>query len=262
AGSGDRAAGKRPFCVIANAGTTNTGAVDPLPALADFCQEHDLWLHVDGAYGAAAVICDEGRTALRGIDRADSLVLDPHKWLFQPFECGCVLVRERGWLADTFRMTPDYLQDAHRKEPETNFCDWGLQLTRSARALKLWMSIKVFGLAAFRDAVQQGFEQARFAERCLRSANCWEIVTPAQMGIVSFRYAPIDATTDVVDAVNDRLVAAVFDDGYAMISSTQLHGRTVLRMCPINPRTSEDDIISSIDQIGRLARDLQGSDRK
>lgn len=252
----DRAAGKRPFCVIANAGTTNTGAVDPLPALADLCEKQDLWLHVDGAYGAAAVICDEGRAALKGLDRADSLALDPHKWLFQPFECGCVLVRQRKWLAETFRMTPHYLQDAHRKEPETNFCDWGLQLTRGARALKLWMSIKVFGLKAFREAVERGFELARCMEQRLRDAGYWEIVTPAQMGMVSFRYAPAGVPPDTAADVNNRLVAAVFDDGYTMISSTQLRGRTVLRCCPINPRTTEDDIALSIERVGELAREL------
>lgn len=249
----DRESGRRPFCIIANAGTTNTGAVDPLPELADLCDEQDLWLHVDGAYGAAAALCERGRALLTGLERAHSVALDPHKWLFQPFETGCVLVREQRWLGETFRITPDYLRDAHRTEPEMNFCDYGVQLTRSARALKVWLSMKVFGLGAFRQAVARGFELAEYAESVLRASGCWEIVTPAQLAIVSFRYAPAQMSDEAAESVNGRLVDAIFRDGYAMISSTRLRGRTVLRFCTINPRTSERDIASTIDRIARLA---------
>jgi len=244
----DRAEGKRPFCVIASAGTTNTGAIDPLRELARLCKDQRLWLHVDGAYGAAAVICNRGRELLAGIEMADSLSIDPHKWLFQPFEIGCVLVRELVHLRDTFLILPEYLKDTHQYSNEFNFTDHGLQLTRSFRALKLWMSIKVFGMAAFRAAVERGFELAEFTEARLRKMTGWEIVTPAQMGIVCFRYEDAD------DAAHLRLVQSILKDGFALITSTVLQGRTVLRTCTINPRTTEADIEDTLDRLDRLAR--------
>ena len=235
----DRAAGSRPFCVVANAGTTNTGAVDPLVELAQFCRERDLWLHADGAYGAAAMLSPMGRKALAGIELVDSLSLDPHKWLFQPFECGCVLLRDRQLLRDTFRILPDYLRDAHRLREEVNFCDYGIELTRNFRALKLWMSLKVFGAAAFRAAIERGFALAEIAERRLRASGKWEILSPAQMAIVAFRHAG-------GDAVNARLAAELKASGFAFLSTTSLGGRTALRLCTINPRTTEQDVIRTI----------------
>jgi len=244
----DRAAGKRPFCVIASAGTTNTGAVDPLRELSRLCKDQGLWLHVDGAYGVAAVICDRGRELLAGLELADSLSLDPHKWLFQSFEIGCVLVRDLVQLRDTFLILPEYLKDTQQYSAEFNFTDHGLQLTRGFRALKLWMSIKVFGMAAFRAAVERGFELAEFTEARLRKMPGWEIVTPAQMGIVCFRHTGAD------DAAHLRLVQTILQDGFALITSTVLQGRTVLRTCTINPRTTEADIEETLDRLDRLAR--------
>jgi aromatic-L-amino-acid decarboxylase len=240
------ASDREPFCVIANAGTTNTGAVDPLPELASFCKERGLWLHADGAYGAAAMLSARGRAALAGLDLVDSLSLDPHKWLFQPFETGCVLLRERHLLRDVFRIMPDYLRDAHRLREEVNFADYGIQLTRSFRALKLWMSLKVFGAEAFRRAIEWGFELAEFAERRLRASERWEILSPAQMAIVAFR-------RQGDDALNQRLAAAMKADGYAMISTTTLRERTALRLCTINPRTTEAEIAETIVRLERLA---------
>ncbi|HYJ79114.1 MAG TPA: aminotransferase class V-fold PLP-dependent enzyme, partial [Longimicrobiaceae bacterium] len=159
----DAAAGREPFCVVANAGTTSTGAVDPLQEMAALCRRAGMWLHVDGAYGAPAMLTDRGRALLRGIGEADSLALDPHKWLFQPFECGCVLVRDAAVLRETFRSVPAYLKDSDLGGDEVNFRDWGVQLTRSFRALKVWLSIQVFGLAAFRGAVAWGMELAEAA---------------------------------------------------------------------------------------------------
>jgi aromatic-L-amino-acid decarboxylase len=245
----DRAAGNRPFCVIASAGTTNTGAVDPLPELRVLCDTEHLWFHVDGAYGAAAVLCDEGRRLLDGLPLADSLSLDPHKWLYQPFETGCVLVRQGSHLRGTFRLLPDYLQDAHRHSEEVNYTDLGIQLTRSFRALKLWLSFKVFGIAAFRESISRGFRMAELAERTLREMPDWEISSPARMAVVCFRYKPGD------DALHARLVEAMLDDGFALCTSTNLRGRTVLRMCTINPRTTEEDVVQTLVRIDRMARE-------
>ena len=196
----DRAAGLRPLCVGGEAGTTGTGAWGPIEELAEFGRAEKLWLHADGAYGAAAIICTRGRQELRGLERVDSLSLDPHKWLFQPFECGCVLVRNRQLLRSAFRVTADYLRDVHRESAEVNLADYGIQLTRSFRALKLWLSIKTFGLAAFREAVARGFELAELAERELRAKAGWEILSPAQMGIVCFQFGQDDELPGRIDA--------------------------------------------------------------
>jgi glutamate/tyrosine decarboxylase-like PLP-dependent enzyme len=243
----DRKAGLHPFCVIANAGTTSTGAVDPLPELADLCEEEDLWLHADGAYGAATMICERGQKKLAGLDRVDSLSLDPHKWLFQPFECGCVLVRDASKLKSAFQLMPEYMRDVHRNAAETNPADYGIQLSRGFRALKVWLSINTFGLAAFRDAVTRGFELAEFAERELRRRRTWEILSPAEMAIVAFRYGRDDA-------LQTRLVESMLRDGFAFLTSTTLKGVTALRLCTINPRTTEDDIVQTINRLEKFAR--------
>lgn len=242
----DKQAGLRPFCVVANAGTTNTGAVDPLAELAALCREENLWLHADGAYGAATVICDRGREKLRGLDLADSLSLDPHKWLFQPFECGCVLLRDAALLKSAFQLKPDYLRDVHRDASETNPADYGIQLTRGFRALKVWLSINTFGMAAFRAAVTRGFELAEFAENELRGRRDCEILSPAQMGIVCFRFGQNDE-------LQTKLVDLMLRDGYAFLTSTMLKGVTALRFCTINPRTKETEIVQTIDRLEKFA---------
>lgn len=245
----DRSRGLRPFCVVANAGTTNTGAVDPLSDLADVCVEENLWLHADGAYGAAAVICERGREKLAGLERVDSLSLDPHKWLFQPFECGCVLVRDAAHLKAAFQLMPEYMRDVHRNTAETNPADYGIQLTRGFRALKVWLSMNTFGMAAFRDAVTRGFELAEFAEKELRRRQNCEILSPAEMGIVAFRFG-------MGDELQTKLVELMLRDGFAFLTSTTLKGKTALRLCTINPRTTEADIVQTIDRLEKFASAL------
>lgn len=255
----DRNAGKQPFCIVASAGTTSTGSIDPLNELADLCQREHLWLHVDGAYGAAAMLSEQGRTLLKGLERADSLSLDPHKWLFQPYEMGCVLVKNAHWLKETFHILPEYLQDIDQGTEETNFCDYGIQLTRGTRALKLWMSLKIYGLDAFRQAIEHGIQLAEHAEGVLRASSSWEIVTPAQIGIVTFRYAPAQCTNEEQEHINQQLVDALIQDGFAMLSSTVLHGHTTLRLCTINPRTTNEDIKSTIERLEYLGTKLYNS---
>ncbi|MBI3966465.1 MAG: aminotransferase class I/II-fold pyridoxal phosphate-dependent enzyme [Chloroflexi bacterium] len=250
----DRAAGLQPFCVVANAGTTNTGAVDPLPELVELCGLEGLWLHADSAYGGAAVLSDRGRRLLQGLGDVDSLAVDPHKWLFQPYACGCVLFRDVRQARDTFHILPEYLQDVHRAAEEINFCDYGVELTRPFRALKLWLSLQVFGLDAFRAALERGLAQAELTEAILRGYPDWEIVTPAQLAILTFRYAPPGRTDAELDVLNLALVDRLIATGYAMISSTVLRGRPALRVCTINPRTTEDDLHGLISLLDWLAR--------
>ena len=251
----DRARGLHPFCVVANAGTTNTGAVDPLDELADFCQQEGLWLHADGAYGAATVLSETGREALRGIERLDSLTIDPHKWLFQPYECGCVLVRDWQHLFGAFQVTAEYLADALRISEDINFQDLGIQLTRSFRALKIWMSIRFFGLAAFREAIARGIELAQQAEQIVRATPGLHVFTPAQLGVVTFYYAEAEHDLTAANTVNQRIVNRVFDEAYATVTSTMLRDRRVLRMCIINPRTTVDDLRQTVAHLARFGQE-------
>jgi len=250
-----RASGKRPFCVVANGGTTNTGAVDPLPELVSFCREEGLWLHVDGAYGAPAMLCDEGKALLDGMGDADSLTMDPHKWLFQPMELGCVILREGRFLAEAFRVTPEYMKDV---EGEINFADSGIQLTRGFRALKLWMSLKIFGLGAFRNAVSLGIKLGKQAEKRIRASSHFELVTPAQLGILTFRYKDDGRPSHELDALNRAITDALRKEGRAMLSTTALRGRTVLRMCTNNPRTTKEDIEETVALLEKWADVIGG----
>lgn len=254
----DRAAGRRPFVVVATAGTTNTGAVDPLGELADLCAREGLWLHVDGAYGAPARLVERGRRLLADLGRADSLSLDPHKWLFQPFACGCVLLRERALLAETFAIRPEYLRDIdHDPLGEVHFADRGIELTRPFRALKLWLSLQVFGVAAFRAAVDRGIDLAEAAERRLRASANWEVTTRAQLAIVSFRRRGLSG--ERADALHTAVVEGMVADGGALLTSTVIGGRTVLRLCAINPRTTEADLDRTLALADAVAAGYSGN---
>jgi aromatic-L-amino-acid/L-tryptophan decarboxylase len=249
----DRAAGRLPACVIATAGSTGTGAVDPLEELRSVCDSEGVWLHVDGAYGAGAMLSPQGRARLGGLELADSLTLDPHKWLFQPLEAGCLLVRDGAALERTFRVAPDYLSAAAPAGSEVNFADRGIQLTRGFRALKLWMSLKVFGAAAFRGAIEHGLALAEHAEQQLTRHPSWEVVTPAQLGIVTFVPSAPGASPDELDEICARLASAALDDGFAFLSTHRVRGRTALRLCTINPRTTREDVERTIDRLAHLA---------
>lgn len=252
----DRQRGRKPFCVVASAGTTNTGAVDPLVELSAICRANDIWLHVDGAYGAAAVLTERGRSAMRGLELADSIALDPHKWLFQPFEIGCVLVRDLHHLRVAFAVHPEdnasYLADVGRMaEREVVFYEHGVQLTRSFRALKLWMSLRIFGLDAFREAIDRGIALGEEVERMLRADDRWDVVTPAQLAVVTF--APRLTSESVADANArvERAVERLTADGYAMVTSTQVRGRTVLRFCLIHPDAQLEEVRETANRLAR-----------
>jgi aromatic-L-amino-acid decarboxylase len=254
----DRAAGRLPFCVVANGGTTNTGAVDPLGPLADLCEREGMWLHVDGAYGAAAMITERGRAALADLGRADSITLDPHKWLFQPYELGCLLVRDAALLQKAFRVEEDdhadYLADVTRHiGQDVNFFERGVQLTRSFKALKLWLSMRTFGLAEFRRAIDMGFDMADVAEATLRSDGRWEIVTPSQMGVLTFRWRDASKSDSEIDAITQETVERMREDGYALVMSTVLRGRPVLRICAINPTSRVEEMKETIARLGRFS---------
>ena len=239
----DRVRGRRPRFIIATAGTTNTGAVDDLRGLADLAAEHDGWLHVDGAYGAPGALCPAGREALAGMERADSLVLDPHKWLFLPYDVGCLFVRRPGALAGMFSMRPEYLADVRNNATSVNFADRSPELTRRSRALKLWLMFRVYGAERLRSAIERTIALAEHAQRVLEADPRWEVVTAAQLGIVTF------ARSGWTEEDHKARVAELAASGYAVVTSTVLQGRSVLRLCTINPLTTEDDIEQTLERL-------------
>ncbi|AOW16710.1 decarboxylase [Polaribacter vadi] len=254
----DRLKGNEPFCIIATAGTTNTGTVDPLDTLADICEKENLWFHIDGAYGAAAMLSKKGNLALKGIERADSLTVDPHKWFFQPYEIGCLIVKDKSWLSGTFSEKPEYLRDIEGNESEINFYDYGIQLTRRFRALKFYMSIKTYGLNAFKKAVTYNIDLAEETEDLLRKSSNWEIVSQATLAIINFRYNPIhlELPEDKLDKLNQEISSRMIDSREALLVTTILQNQVVIRMCLINPNTTIQHIKDTLNECSNFATEI------
>jgi hypothetical protein len=256
----DLAAGATPLFVCAAAGTTNTGAIDPLPELSELCRERGVWLHVDGAYGTFAALTERGRRALRGIELADSVTLDPHKWLYQPFECGSLLVREGELLRRAFEIAPDYLKDSVVENGEVNFADRGLQLSRGSRALKIWMSVSFFGAPAFRAAMDRCLDLADLAEAHVRATRELELLSPASLGIICFRRrGPEGCSEEETAALNAGLVGAWERTGHGLVSSTRLHGRYAVRMCIMNHTSGAEHVRGTLDWFARAPLSVPGT---
>ena len=219
--------------------------------MAEFCTAEGLWLHVDAAYGGFAVVTERGKRLLRGIERADSIGLDAHKWFFQPYEAGCLLVKDENTLKNAFAVRPDILQDTIWGKNHPNFSDLGLQLSRSARALKVWMSVQTFGMARFRRAVLKGMELSARAEEYVRASSVLEALNVVSLGIVCFRVNPADGKIgeDVLEKVNRIVLAHMFWDDRAFISSTLLRGTFALRMCIINHTSTWDDVRQTLEAV-------------
>lgn len=251
----DREAGFVPFLVAASAGTTNTGAVDPLADVADLCAAERLWMHVDAAYAGFASLTPAGAEAMRGIERADSVTLDPHKWLFVPFECGCLLARDTAALEAAFSTHPEYLNDVRAVDQDVNFADYGEQLTRGPRALKVWLSVRYYGIAAIRDTIARGMALAEYMEARLRELPEFEILSPAQFGVLCFRLRGGGSAAQI-NEMNTRVNALVNGTGEFLMSSTVLRGAYSLRICTHGFRTSADDLDALIAAIQRARLEL------
>lgn len=254
----DRRAGLLPMVISANAGTTNTGAVDPLEDLADLCAQNQLWFHVDGAYGGFAAICHRGRQLLQGMERADSLTLDPHKWLYTPMGVGCALCRDRSLLEAAFQSDGQYLRDVPRNE--VNFYDRGPELSRPARAVSVWMLLRSAGLDGVRDQIEHDLSLANLAEQRLAEDDLFEIVRPTVLSIVVFRHRQRPGENETDRAARDlELIEAILEDGTLMLSSTELEGRTALRMAIMNHRTDQREVERSVNKIRSLAARLDSA---
>jgi glutamate/tyrosine decarboxylase-like PLP-dependent enzyme len=243
----DLARGLTPVAAVANAGSTSTGAVDPLAELAEIARTRSTWLHVDAAYGGFATLTERGRRALAGVEFADSVTMDPHKLLYQPFECGALLVREPDALRRAFEVIPPYLRDTRVGDGEVNFGDRGIQLTRTTRAFKVWLSIQTLGLRAFRAAVDRSLDLAEHAARSVEASPELELTAPPMLGIVCFRRRFPEEPEAEWARLNARLAADLEASGVGFVSSTTLRGRYTLRICPLNHTTRQEHVDQILD---------------
>lgn len=252
----DRAAGYRPICVIGSAGTVNTGAVDDLNAIADLCRDEDLWFHVDGAIGAVAVLAENVKSQLTGMERADSVALDLHKWMHIPFEAGCVIIRSESAHRTTFSLTPEYLAHESRGLPAGHwFSDYGLQLSRQFRALKVWMSVKEHGLDRFGRMIARNVEQAHYFGQLVESDPMLELMAPIGMDIVCFRFNPGNLDDVALNALNKEILMQLQEQGIAAPSYTTLNGRYCLRIAIANHRSQQEDFDLLAREVIRLGHE-------
>jgi glutamate/tyrosine decarboxylase-like PLP-dependent enzyme len=258
----DRQQGCVPFCVIATAGTINTGAIDDLNAIADFCRREKLWFHVDGAIGAVAVLAENVRAQLAGLERADSIALDLHKWMHIPFEAGCVLVRDAEAHLGSFQLVPEYLRRESGGRGLASdslwFSDYGLQLTRQFRALKVWMSIKEHGLERFGRMIARNVEQAAYLGRLIEARERLELTAPIGLDIVCFRFNPGGLDLEALNRLNQAILAELQESGVAAPSYTTLNGAYCLRVAISNHRSRFEDFDLLVEEVLRIAEGLAG----
>lgn len=250
--------GLQPFCVIGSAGTVNTGAIDDLHALADLCARYNLWFHVDGAFGALAALAPQAKTRVSGIERADSLAFDLHKWFYMPFEAGCLLIQRPDEHRAAFSLRPVYLATGEQGlgQGGATFADHGIELSRGFRALKIWMSIKADGIDKFARLIQQNIDQAQYLADQISAAPNLELMAPVSLNVVCFRYNPGDLSEFSLSRLNESLLYELQQQGIAAPSATQINGRFVLRCAIVNHRSRKEDFDLLIDQVRLAGRRL------
>ncbi len=249
----DRAAGHLPFCIVGNAGTTATGAFDPLGELADFARRHNLWLHVDAAYGGFAALAPGARHLFARIAEADSVALDPHKWLYGPMGCGCVLYKDPETARAAFTHDADYIRRIGLVRDEAfAFWDYGPELSRPFRALDLWLLVKFVGAAALAEAVESNIACAKHFEELVNASADFEMLAPVELSVFCFRYRPQGFAGDL-DALNEQTLVRLQRDGSSYLSNARIRGRFALRGCVLNYRTTPDDMQTLLDDVRRVS---------
>jgi glutamate/tyrosine decarboxylase-like PLP-dependent enzyme len=254
----DRATGGTPICVIGTAGTVATGAIDDLDAIADICEKENLWFHCDGAFGAMAALSDELRPMVKGMERADSLAFDLHKWLSVNYDAGCVLVRSREAHLKSFTIPASYLSNLKGgvAKGATLFGDLGIDLSRGFRALKAWMSLKTHGFDMYARMVEKNVAQAKYLASLVESSNALELVAPVPLNVVCFRYVG-DGSGDL-NSINERVLVRLQEDGIAVPSGVTIDGKFALRVANVNHRSRRDDFDALAENAVRLGDEIQG----
>jgi len=264
----DRAAGHMPFCVVANAGTVATGSFDPIAEVSQLARRFNLWLHIDASYGGFAALSHSGENLFSALSEADSVALDPHKWLYLPVDCGCVLYRDPEAARATFAHEAEYTRVMEQKPDEAfAFWDYGPELSRRFRALKVWMMLKGVGVRVLREAIEKDLACARHLESLVRASVDFEMLAPVELSIFCFRHLPLrlkqalaggDAIERVrieeeLDAWNERLLIALQRDGSSYLSNAGIGGRFALRGCVMNFRTTLRDMETLLEDLRRVA---------
>ena len=254
----DRRAGHLPICVAANAGTVNTGAVDPLDEIADFCQAEKLWLHVDGAFGALAVLDPASRGLVKGMERADSLAFDLHKWMYLPYDAACTLVRDKEKHKAAFAVHASYLSklEGGIANAPVAFADYGPQLSRGFRALKIWLNLKAYGVDKFARLIAQNIRQAQYLKGLVEAAPELELLAPVPLNVVNFRYRRAGLDEAALNELNARILIALQERGIAAPSSTVLQGHFAIRTCITNHRSRREDFDALAAGVIALGREL------
>jgi aromatic-L-amino-acid/L-tryptophan decarboxylase len=256
----DRVSGLGPFCVVATAGTVVTGAVDPLAELAAVARRHGLWLHVDACYGGFARLAPSTGSLLAGLAEADSIALDPHKWLYLPADCGCLLYRDPDSVRGAFTLEADYTRVLHTEPAEAfAFWDYGPELTRRFRALKVWMTLAHVGTRAIGEAIESNLDCARYVAELVAGSAEFELLAPVELSIFCFRYRPPGAADGPeLDRLNEQIMLALQRDGSSYLSNATVHGRFALRGCVLNYRTTRADMEILLDDVRRAAARILG----
>ncbi len=254
----DRENGKEPFCVVGTAGTVNTGAFDDLETLAEICEKEKLWFHVDGAFGIWTRLAPRLLHLTKGVERADSLAFDLHKWIGLTYDIGCVLVRDETNHLRAFAVTPDYLKVAGAKGSGVQ--DYGIDLSRRFRALKVWMAFKEHGTDAFGEIVQQNVDQAQYLKGIVEKAPELELLAPVPLNIVCFRYRLPGLSEEQLNGLNNMILLGLYMDGTAMPSSTTVGGKFAIRFCTVNHRTRFGDIDFFVEEVKRLGQAMLNED--
>lgn len=257
----DRAAGYRPFCLVGAAGTVNTGAIDPLNQLADIAQREKMWFHIDGAFGSLAAVSPELRPLVSGLDRADSIAFDLHKWMYMPFEVGCVLVRDKETHRLAFTLTPEYLAHFERGAASGShwFNEYGPQLTRGFRALKVWLSIKEHGIAKYGRLIKQNVDQCRYLTWLIEASPELELLAPTSLNIVCFRYKAAKGDDAALNQLNEKIMMELHEQGIAVPTYTTLNGKFAIRVANTNHRSRREDFDVLVREVIRLGKELSAS---
>ena len=256
----DLQAGYVPLCVIANAGTVDTGAVDPLREIREIANHFQLWMHVDGSYGAFAVLADSAKALFAGVEQADSIALDPHKWLYLPVDAGCVIYRDPEIARAAFAHEAEYTRMFGEEADEAFVCwDYGPELSRRFRALKVWMLLSGVGIDRLSEAIERNLACARYLESMVRASDDFEMAAPVELSIFCFRHVPPqlrNQAPEQIDAFNERLLVALQRDGSSYLSNAMLAGRFALRGCVLNYRTTLRDMEILLDDLRRVAKSI------
>ncbi len=249
----DRSSGFEPFCVVAQAGAVNTGSIDPIDKLAEICERENIWFHVDASYGGGAVLSKNRKVLLKGIEMADSIATDPHKWFFIPAEAGLTIVKDSKHLYNAFNCSASYLGD----EDSVDYKDYGFQLTRASRALKIWFAFRAYGLKRIGEIIDRNLELASGLYNRLENEECWELVSPSELSIVCFRYIPeTKLDENSLNSLQFEILAELEQSGEAFLTPAVLRGKACLRICIANHRTTQEDIDQLIDLIRLIGETL------